>query len=787
MDQETLLGFEGLCTQEEPPACQSMCPLHLEARTLATQLAAGKTHEARRTLERYMPLPLLGGRLCEGPCLKHCLRCGLDQAVDLPLLERFCLEQGRAPALMPLPPSGKKAALLGGELSSLAAAWELAKKGHQVTLFHPGPLGASLRTLPAGRLPEGALDEALEQLAALKVSFQGLGRASPALLNDIQAEYRVLFLGLDDPLLRPEALGLQAEELRREAIDAVTLETRRKNIFLGQAAQEQPFITALSAAKRAAASIDRVLAGAAASAAREKEAVRASALHVDLTDEPSKPRLVPVDPWKPSLEEAGNEAGRCLNCRCLECVKRCAFLRHYQGYPKKYAREIYNNIITAFGIRKSNILINSCAECGLCGEICPNGADLGAFCAQAREKMVADCHMPVSAHEFALEDMLFANAPEVSFLRPQPGLAHGRWLFFPGCQLPASMPEAVSSLYAHLGLHLPGGAGIFFSCCGAPARWSGRPTLTAGVSAGIRQAWLEAGQPVFILACASCRLFFQAELPEIEIRSLWSLLAELPPPPAQKAASQPLALHDPCAARHDAEAQAGVRAILARLGQEVEEPLLSGRLTRCCGYGALADQANPALGALYALDRAADTSRPIVAYCAMCRDRLRAVGHPSAHLLDLLFPSSSFREALERPAPDISRRQEARLSFRRGLLNTLWGEPPGEVAVSETDLEIPEEILPYLDAERILRSDIAAVLEHAAAHGPLFVNPENGLCLAALRPRQVTFWVEYEEKPDGKRCVRRAWRHRMLAPGVPGEGRGSPASEEGFAAAGGRV
>jgi len=35
------------------------------------------------------------------------------------------------------------------------------------------------------------------------------------------------------------------------------------------------------------------------------------------------------------MDEAVREAGRCLLCECMECVKSCPFLQHYKGYPKK--------------------------------------------------------------------------------------------------------------------------------------------------------------------------------------------------------------------------------------------------------------------------------------------------------------------------------------------------------------------------------------------------------------------------------------------------------------------
>ncbi|HEY8875794.1 MAG TPA: 4Fe-4S dicluster domain-containing protein, partial [Desulfosporosinus sp.] len=65
-------------------------------------------------------------------------------------------------------------------------------------------------------------------------------------------------------------------------------------------------------------------------------------------------------------EEAVQEASRCLNCQCLECVKGCKYMEHYGSYPKNYLRQIYNNDTIVMGIRHGNKMINSCSLCGQC-------------------------------------------------------------------------------------------------------------------------------------------------------------------------------------------------------------------------------------------------------------------------------------------------------------------------------------------------------------------------------------------------------------------------------------
>ncbi len=372
MDAQTLRQFEAQCLQEEPPACQTMCPLHLEARTLAGLMAEGKTREARKILDRYLPLSGLTARLCEGPCQAHCRRQELDDGVDMPLLERFCADHSPAARLMPLPPTGKTAAILGGGFSSLCAAWELAKKGHRVTVFHQGPLGGRLRRMAPEKLPAAALTEALDSLRKLKVQFTEVESYSPEILARGRNDFSALYLGLDDEALRVEDLGLKPEDIQA---DRVTLAAATPGLFVCPRDIDRANQSILEAAagKKAALSIDRILGGSAPDTYRAGEEVYPTRLYTNLAGEPIKPKKAPADPLDPTPEEVQAEARRCLQCQCLECVKKCVYLRHYQGYPKKYAREIYNNISTAFGIRHANTMVNSCAECGLCREVCPGG------------------------------------------------------------------------------------------------------------------------------------------------------------------------------------------------------------------------------------------------------------------------------------------------------------------------------------------------------------------------------------------------------------------------------
>ena len=109
----------------------------------------------------------------------------------------------------------------------------------------------------------------------------------------------------------------------------------------------------------------------------------------------------------------------------------------------------------------------------------------------------------------------------------------------------------------------------------------------------------------------------------------------------------------------------------------------------------------------------------------------------------------------------------------------IWNESV-EAPEAGPPLRIPPDVAERLETRRILLGDIRAVLAHAEAHGAAFRRAGSDRLLASLRPRQVTFWVEYTKEPDGTFIIHDAYCHRMVVPDTPGEGRESPASREGM-------
>ena len=765
MDQQALKELEFRCIQEEPPWCTAACPLHVDVRVFLKHIQQDRWEDAGKVLRKFMPLPGILGRICDAPCEKRCKRTEIDAAVCIGALERACVQfPPPAMRIMPLPAKGKTVAVIGSGVSGLTAAWDLARKGYTVTVFETGDkIGANLRQRHPHRLPPEVIEQEAAVLIQLGITFElGCNPDPQSIAEKCRSSFDATFLGLD--VVRGDGWDLERDACGKIRVDGKSGQTARTGLFAG--GQTDSPVWQAAQGRWAATSIDRFLQNVSITAGRDREGPFETRLFTSTANVLSLPAVVMSDPGSGfSRSEALAEAGRCLQCECMACVGVCTYLEQFRGYPKKYAREIYNNLSIVMGEHKANSLINSCSLCGLCEQVCPNRFPMQDICLQARQTQVKTGKMPASAHEFALLDMAFSQSDLFAMARHQAGYETSAYMFFPGCQLCASAPEQVDALYAHLRSALSaeetGGIGLMLGCCAAPAHWSGNKELFETHLAHIKTQWANLGHPVMILACSTCMRIFSDHLPMIPAISVWSTLEKNPPSAITTGISGSLAIHDPCTTRFDTDMQSCVRRLLADAGITAQELSLNHAETECCGFGGLMQNANPELARKVVRRRAERSHSDYVTYCAMCRDNLAAAGKRVIHVLDIYFPDPRHPDPALRPRPGWSQRQENRARLKSFLLKTLWNEVPDHMDVHpDINLELSPEVEAELDNRRILMEDLRQVIRHAEASGERLFNPHNGHYKAAYCPRKVTFWVEYT--PAGEKYViHNAYAHRM--------------------------
>jgi glutamate synthase (NADPH) small chain len=764
MDQQELRELENRCIQECAPWCSAACPVHVDVRAMTAAIARGDFAAALKAFRKSVPFPEIIGRVCDHPCQDICKRKEAGSPISIRALEKAAVSL--APPsdvkIIAAPRKNQRVAVVGAGLSGLTAALDLAKKGYEVVIIESTDrLGGSLWDVPETELPREAILKDFEVLKRLPVEIRlntTVGKDLP--LSDLQANFDAVYLGsgFESRL----SIGLEVNPEGFLPVTPDVFETSETGVFAGgslvRGSEGRSFIRSISDGRRAATSIDRLLQKVSLRASRENEGPYETRLYTSTEGVEALSGIPASDAAGYSEQEAVREAKRCLQCECMECVKVCEFLASFKGYPKKYIRQIYNNLSIVMGQRHGNKLINSCSNCGLCKKVCPEDLHMGEICITAREAMVQQGKMPPSAHEFALRDMEFSNSEKCVLSHHQPGMNSSKFLFFPGCQLCASSPENVAKTYSYLTDSLSGGVGLMLRCCGAPADWAGRTEEFARVLSDFGNQWKDMGRPELIVACSTCYSEFRKNLPHVKIQSLWVTFDRVGLPEGPRMEPFAVAVHDPCTSRYENRVHESVRSILQKLGYDIRELPLSRNKTECCGFGGLMYFANRDLAEKVIERRISESPHQYLAYCAMCRDHFSARGKPTWHLLDLIFGPGDPEKGAQK-GPDYSERRENRARLKNSLLKELWGE---DVAAGQEtiNLEISPTVRELMDQRMILTEDIRQVIDWAEKTGNKLLKRESGHFLAHYAPTTVTYWVEYSPAGNGF-VVYNAYSHRM--------------------------
>ena len=178
--QQQLARLSGAsCMDCNLPACQQRgCPLESPAPRWIDLAQGGQWRKAAELLLSHNNFPEFTAAICPAPCQKSCKH-GLDgYPVQVRDIERQIIEKAFAKGYVtPKAPgfqSGMKVAIIGSGPAGLAAAQQLARAGHRVTVFDQdaAPGGLLRYGIPAQRLSKDVLDRRIEQLKAEGISFR---------------------------------------------------------------------------------------------------------------------------------------------------------------------------------------------------------------------------------------------------------------------------------------------------------------------------------------------------------------------------------------------------------------------------------------------------------------------------------------------------------------------------------------------------------------------------------------------------------------------------------------
>jgi heterodisulfide reductase subunit A2 len=190
--------------EKTPSPCKSACPAHIPVQGYVALIAQGKFKEALEQV-RNSGVPFVGtlGRVCYHPCETICKRADWDEPVSICGLKRFAYDAGIAEDNpQPLPVLwDERVAVVGAGPAGMTTAFELARKGYQVTVLDalPVPGGMLAAGIPEYRLPRAVLNHEIDYICKLGVEIRlntPVGRDGGPSLDDLRCEYSAVFLAV---------------------------------------------------------------------------------------------------------------------------------------------------------------------------------------------------------------------------------------------------------------------------------------------------------------------------------------------------------------------------------------------------------------------------------------------------------------------------------------------------------------------------------------------------------------------------------------------------------------
>ena len=178
LDDSQAKAQSARCMDCGTPFCNSGCPVNNIIPDFNELVFQGDWKNAIEVLHSTNNFPEFTGRICPAPCEAACTLNVADDAVGIKSIEHAIIDRAWQEGwVKPRPAThktGKKVAVVGSGPAGMAAAQQLARAGHDVTLFEKNDrIGGLLRYgIPDFKMEKSHIDRRAEQLVAEGVTLK---------------------------------------------------------------------------------------------------------------------------------------------------------------------------------------------------------------------------------------------------------------------------------------------------------------------------------------------------------------------------------------------------------------------------------------------------------------------------------------------------------------------------------------------------------------------------------------------------------------------------------------
>ena len=224
----------GRCMDCGVPFCHTGCPVNNLIPDWNDLAWKGRWREAVRSLQATNNFPEFTGRTCPAPCEAACVLGINEPSVTIKLIENSIVEKGwELGLIVPEPPlqrTSKSVAVIGSGPAGLAAAQQLNRAGHQVTVLEKTDrIGGLLRYgIPDFKMEKWVLDRRLEQLKAEGIEFRtGVHAGSDFEASELRKHFDAILLACGAE--QPRDVQIPGRDLKgiHFAMDYLTQQNKR--------------------------------------------------------------------------------------------------------------------------------------------------------------------------------------------------------------------------------------------------------------------------------------------------------------------------------------------------------------------------------------------------------------------------------------------------------------------------------------------------------------------------------------------------------------------------------